>query len=104
MFYFPNPHKAPYSSYLASISHPSIPVFLFSTLAFLSGVLALFLPEVHGEALPDTLEDLERLVEGTSMWSLTGKRKEIKRRRRSTMKGIDGGGGGAGRGQAGLNA
>ena len=60
---------------MSSISHPSVPVFLFSTLAFVSGILAFFLPEVHGEPLPDNLEDLSNLVKGTRMWSLTGKRK-----------------------------
>ena len=83
--------QAPYSSYLASVSHDSLPVFLFSAFAFAAAASALFLPEVHGEALPDTLEDLERLVDGTRMWSMTGKKNESRRRRRtSTMRKSEG--------------
>ena len=75
----------------SSEDHDSLPVFLFSAFAFAAAASALFLPEVHGEALPDTLEDLERLVDGTRMWSMTGKKNESRRRRRtSTMRKSEG--------------
>ena len=81
---------------MASVSHSSLPVFLFSLFAFAAGFSALFLPEVHGEALPDTLEDLQELEDGTRMWSMTGKRREVRRRKKSNLVKATGSGGGGG--------
>lgn len=39
----------------------SLPLILFAALGLLAGVLTLLLPETRGVALPETIEDAERL-------------------------------------------
>lgn len=45
--------------------YTSLPLIVFGAFAFISGVLALTLPETLGEKLPDTIEEAENMGRNT---------------------------------------
>lgn len=49
---------APYINVLTDVWKP-LPLVIFGTLAFISGLLSLYLPETHGRKLPETIEEGE---------------------------------------------
>ena len=46
---------------LADIN-PAIPTVIFAAMAIISGGLTFFLPETMGRKMPETIDDVERLV------------------------------------------
>lgn len=54
---------------LLKVVYEFLPLLLFGIVAFISGVLAGFLPETLGKKLPDTIEEAENIGKKSSIVS-----------------------------------
>lgn len=51
---------------LLKVVYEFLPLLLFGTVAFISGLLAIWLPETLGKKLPDTIEEAENIGKRSS--------------------------------------